>query len=614
MAITLKGLGSGLDYESWITKLVGVKQADINKVKNQVTAINKQQNTLSDLKTNYSDLLTTMENLTQTYSSKNVFKQKTVESSLDEITAKVDSSALTQSLKVAVTKLASSTTTETVIRSAASMTATTQLSNVAGGAIKDDPDITEKFSVFVGGVKSEVTITSNETLGDVLTDLNAINGVSASISDGKLTITKDPEGSGEEVIVGAVTDNSNFTKVMALVKNEDGSYSSSKSIFETNPSASLTQTSFELGNVKEGTFKIGNAEFTIDENTTLNGLIAEINATVGKKDEDGNSIEAGVTAYWDSNLGKIILTADDEGASNILIEAGTSNFTDIMGLTESEWDSENGSLLSTKLKAGSQKLGSNAVLTINDTPITSPSNTVTSDISGIKGLTLTLNDLTKLDDGTPTTATIDISPDTQAAANAIKSFVDAFNAVITNTDSATSTTGSLHGDSVLNMIRNNLRKTATANVTGEDGYKTLASIGITTNDMADKTIDITKLVIDTNKLTSALEDDPESVMKMLVGDFSSGTKGVLTNLNDILEKPLDAAKGYFVKRDDTLEKQEDDLNGKNGKIEKMSLSLEKYKAQLEAKFSAMDTLISNLQNSAATFNSYFSQNNSNSNS
>lgn len=613
MTTSVSGSGSGWDYQGWVDFLVSKKQADITKVSNKAKAISKQESTLSSLKTNYSDLLTAIENLTQSYSSKNVFNQKTATSSSDAITAKADSNAVVQSVKVSVTSLASATTAKSASVAASYVDENTKLSDVSGGALKKGT-----FSVYVGGEKHDITIdpTSNDTLGNVLANLNGIEGVSATLTDGKLTITK---SGASDVTVGSSSDDSNFSNVMSLMRTGaegESVYSSSKSIFDTNASAALTQTPFANGTVTQGTFTIGNANFTIDATKTLDVLIKEINATAGKKDDDGNSIEAGVTARWDSNLGKIILTADEEGASNINIKAGTSNFTDIMGLTESTWNPD-GSVATTKLATGSQKLGDNAVLTINDTEIKSASNTVTSDISGIKGLTLTLNKETSSD------ATVEISPDANAASDAITAFVNAFNTLITNTDSATksktnaSAAGDLYGDSFLSTIRNNLRKTATASINGDSGYKTLASIGITTGaigtDVTTDTGNISKLVIDTNKLTSALETDPEAVMKLLEGDSSTGTKGVLTNLSDILEKPLDPAKGYFAKRDATLKKQEEALDGRNGKIEQMNKSLELYKTQLEAKYRAIDNIISNLQSSAASFNSYFNNNNNNNN-
>ena len=88
---------------------------------------------------------------------------------------------------------------------------------------------------------------------------------------------------------------------------------------------------------------------TIDENTTLSSLISQIN----------NSDEAQATAYWDDTTGKLTITSKKEGASYINIEAGTSNFTDVMGLTTTERDVD-GNVVSTKMFTEVQELGKNS--------------------------------------------------------------------------------------------------------------------------------------------------------------------------------------------------------------------------------------------------------------
>jgi 2,3-bisphosphoglycerate-independent phosphoglycerate mutase len=60
-----------------------------------------------------------------------------------------------------------------------------------------------------------------------------------------------------------------------------------------------------------------------------------------------------------------------------------------MGFTTTEYDAD-GNIVSTKMFTEAQELGKNALLTINGTNITSTSNTVTSDVSRIAGVTLNL--------------------------------------------------------------------------------------------------------------------------------------------------------------------------------------------------------------------------------
>lgn len=598
MTITVSGLGSGLTYDSWITQLVAIKQKDIDAVSASVTKITNKESALSTVETDYTNLKTSIETFTKALSSKDVFNQKAVSSSLSAVSAKVDSSAKVGTVNVSVDTLATATKAQSSYAVASFADASTKLSSITGGAIQAG-----KFSVYVGGQKTSIDITADETLGDIKTALNNIAGVTADITnDGKLTIAA---SGASAVTVGSSSDTSNFSNVMALAgttNNGVTTYSSTKSIFDTDSNAALTATSFSnndgsTATVRTGTFTIGGTEFTIDSSTTMDGLINKINGS-----------DAGVTAAWDPNAGKLSLTAKDQGAVNINVEAGTSNFTDVMGLTKSTWTENSGvyTLASTALNTDSQTLGTNAKLTINGTTITATTNNITSDISGIKGLTLTLTDKTS------STATISVTQDTSAVTSAINSFVTAFNKAIADSDSATGTNGNLHGESVLNSIRNQIRTLSTASVTGSNGYTSLASIGITTGAVGASVKDNTnKLVVDTAALTKALTADPDAVKKVLLGDSTAGTDGVFTKLENAVDKATDSVNGYFTSRDKSFTKEKSRLNNK---IDTMTTKLATYKKGLETKFAAMDTLIASLKKSASIFDSYFNKSSNSSSS
>lgn len=587
-SITVAGLGSGIAYDSWITALVGVRQKDIDKVSTKITNINNQKSDVSTIETDYANLLTSIQKFTSALSTESVFNQKTATSSSTAITATVDATAKAQSLKISVGTLATATKASSASVAGSYIKNTTKVSEVSQGALTAGT-----FSVYVDGTKNSINITSAETMGDVVTALNGISGISASLSgDGKLTVGA---SGGATVTVGSSSDTSNFKSAMALTGGGN-TYTSSKSLFDTKTSDALVSGKFAGATaITAGTFTIGNAKFTIDGTTTLDGIISQIN----------NSTDAGVTASWNAVTGKLVLKSNDEGASNINITAGdgtagdmdASNFTDIMNLTTSTWDSGTGALQTTVLKTGSQVLGTDATLTINDTTITSSSNTVTSDISGIAGLTLSLTDTTSSD------ATVSVAQDTSKVTDALNSFITAFNKAIADTDTVTTTDGTLHGESLLTSLRNKIRMLATEGVTGSGNYKTLASIGITTGAIGtDVKANTNKLTLDTNALTAALKDNPDAVKKVLMGDSAAATTGVFNDLETTIKNVTNSVDGYFVKREASYTRQVSDLNKTKTK---MTANLAVYQSQLEVKFSAMDTIISNLRNSASVFDSYF---------
>lgn len=598
MTITLTGLGSGLDYESWITELVAVKQAAIDKVSTQVSDIKTKESTLSTLKSSYSSLLSSIKAITdaQTNISNNVFNQKTATSSSTAVGVAATSTAAIQNIKVSVSQLATSTTAQSATAASAVVTSDTKVSAVAEGKVNPG-----SFSVYVNNKKYSIDVTIDESMGDVVNALNTSlkdTGVQASMTNGKFTIantdtTAANYSADSTLVVGSSTDKSSLSDAMALVKNTDGSYSSSKTIWLADSTEALTGKNADGSSasgfasaITAGTFTIGNAQFTIDSSTTLTGLISQIN----------NNKDAGVSAYWDSNAAKIVMTSTDQGATNINVEAGSSNFTDVIGLTSSTWNTaEDGTktMATTQLATNSQTLGTNAKLTINGTTITSSSNTVTSDISGLTGVTLTLNS------ETTSTANVAVAADTTALSTAIQSFVTAYNKVISTTDTDTAKDGDLYGETSLNSIRNNLRTLATAKVDSSNVYKTLASIGITTGSIGTSiSANTNQLTVDTAALTKALQADPDSVKKLLLGDGTND--GVLTKLSTTLNASLDTSKGYFATRTKSYDSEMSNLNAK---ISRQNLDLTAYKKQLEAKFSAMDTLISNLRNQASTMDS-----------
>lgn len=608
MTITVSGLGSGLNYESWIEELVALKQKKIDAVSTQASSVKSQESALSSIESDYENLLSAIEKFTSSLSSSDVFNQKSASSSSDAVTATASYKASVGNLSVSVSQLATATQAESTYSVASNVSASTSLGSLSDGDFKAGT-----FTLYVNGEAHTLTLNSTDTMQTVLDQINGngtttgITGITADLTGGELTISAK---SGYTLSVGSSSDTSNFSDVMSLTRNTTtGDYSSSKVLFDTNTTTAITGTTFADSSgtatkVTKGTFYIGDTEFTIDDNTSLDDIIDNIN----------KSTTAGVTASWDANAGKLVLTADDEGAVSIDVDAGTSNFTDVMGLTSSSWTTTTSTdgtsttttvaLSSTKLITDSQKLGTNAILTVNGTTITSSSNTVTSDISGVKGLTLTLNTTTS------SAAKVAVTQNTTTIVSAVTSLVSAFNTAISDTDKATATNGYLYGESILNSLRNKVRNLVTSAISGGTGYSTLASIGITTGAIgSSKDADTNELTLDTDALATALQNNADAVKTLLVGDGSSSSSGILDKIKTVLDNATDSTKGYFVTREKSYEKKVSNLDDK---IEKMKTSLEHYQSQLETKFEAMDKLISSLESSSSVFDSYFKKSSSSS--
>lgn len=574
MAITVSGLSTSLPIDSWIEQLVAIKQEKIDSIQADQDTLSTSKSALSTVKSSYSSLLSSLQKITDSSfgSTSDLFAQKSVTSSDSaKVSATVTALATTQTLKVSVSQLATSTVAAAANTASAKMTESTKVSEIAGGSVKAGD-----FSIYVDNTKYSISVASTDTIGDIMSRIESATGLSASVTDGKLKI-EDEDGSST-IVVGSNSDTSTFVNATGLTKSSNSVYESSNPVLLANTSKALTGTGAGFaGTITAGTFTIGNATFTVGSSTTLDSLISEIN----------NNEDSGVNAYWDAGAGKLVLTSTTQGATNINVQAGTSNFTDIMGLTASG-----------KVAANSQTLGTHAIFTVNGTTMTSQSNTVTSDVSGIQGLTINLNDKTT------TNTTITVSSDNSSLKTAVNSFITSFNKVISDSDESTGTDGYLNGESVLTMIRNNLRGTVTASIeSGDEGYKTLSSIGITTGAVGSGIdANTNQLVIDEKVFSEALASNPEAVKKLLLGDENSD--GVMKKLSNIVNDALDPLDGYFVNKTVTYETQIKDLQES---IDEKTLSLEEYRTELENKFSVMEQLIASLNSQLSAINAVISQ-------
>lgn len=574
--ISFSGLASGLDTSSWVEALVSIKQEKVTSLQSDLKTQQTIKTTLNDTRSTFSSLRTAIEKLTDAKfgGSMDLFAKNSAASSNEDIfTAVATSSATRQNYDVTVQQLA--TYTKATSKNAASSVAddSTSLKNlgISSGTL----------TAYVNGQKRTVNIEEANSLGDLKAKL-AGYGIKTEVEENG-TLKFSAQNEGDTIHIGATTDTTNLVSMVGLTQQEDGTYTSTNSLYKATVASKLTAEDSGFNEkIKAGTFSIGAATFTINEKTTLSSLISDINS----------NDEAQAYAFWDDATGKLSITSKKEGASYINIEAGTSNFTDVMGLTSSEWN-DDGTVKSSKMFTDAQELGKNAQFTINGTSMTSTSNTVTSDVSRINGVTLTLKKVSTEESGT---TKLSVSQDTSGLVDAVKSFVSAYNDVISKVDEVTATGADLHGESSLTSLRNTIRRYATgANSTNGGVYNLLSDIGIKTSsaDGNNLSADTDSLTLDEDALKKALEENPESVKSILTGDG-----GILTMMEDTVEQSLKASVGFFDVKTSTLDSNIDKIEEK---ITKQTTSVSTYKSQLEKKFSAMELTISQMQQNYSSF-------------
>jgi flagellar hook-associated protein 2 len=216
---------------------------------------------------------------------------------------------------------------------------------------------------------------------------------------------------------------------------------------------------------------------------------------------------------------------------------------------------------------------------VDGIPIQSSSNTVSGVIPGV-----TLN----LAGAAPSsTVTLSVSPDTDQATTAINNFVSSFNTLIQDinsqltTNTSTGSAGPLLGDSSLEMVQQTILQDVATNISGNDGYTSLASIGVTMND--DGT-----LSVDSGTLSNALSSDFSAVKNLFQSTSPAGVATTfandLNNLTDPVEGPLNAESNQ-------IGTQITDLNNQ---IQDFQTNLTQTQQQLTNQYSSVNSTLEEL--------------------
>lgn len=442
------------------------------------------------------------------------------------------------------------------------------------------------LSIYRNGEKALINIEASHTLGNVRSLISQkFSNVDMKFDDnGKLVFYSTDKDVSVEL--GNTTDTSNFLAVTGVTKTKDGTAESARVLYTVNgESKVMADGIFRRGKVTAGSFIIGTERIEINANTTINDLVATINNAEG----------ANATAYWDTIDGKLVIKSRSSGAALINIEAGTSNFTDIMGYTTSEWNAD-GSLKVSRMNIDTQELGSNAQFRINGTSYTATSNTITSDITRIKGVTLNLNGLTS-----GSSIKVTVEKDKESVASALSDIVDSYNELMSNVDDAIAKDGALKNQTTLKMIRNQLRSLMTSSDLGATTFRNLSAIGISVeaasaSNISTSNSSIINLNFDKEAFFKAYEADADAVKALLIG--GKDNKGIFTNVETIVENALQSVSGYFAVTESAYNRE---LTNLNSKITKSNKEIDRYKSRLEKKFSSMDLTISQMQQQYSSF-------------
>jgi flagellar hook-associated protein 2 len=298
---------------------------------------------------------------------------------------------------------------------------------------------------------------------------------------------------------------------------------------------------------------------TIDAaNGTLSGIRDAINAASGNSKVSASIINGADGA-------RLILTSRESGATGAIQVAvtgdGDGNDADAAGLSALAF-----------VTGGTQNLtqvtaAQDAALTIDGFAVTSASNDVT---TAVDGLTFNLKALG--------TSTVTVNRDDTAITTAAQDFAKAYNDL--RDAIAKLRSGNLANDSTLRSIESSVSEVlgGAANVGGTFSY--LTEVGISRDRFG-------KMQVDTARLASALGTDPAEVIAL----FTHATEGVPARLKGVADS-LTRSGGVIAGREEGLNSRIRSLEDQQLRMERRLEGIEKA---LRAQFSALDTLVSQLQ-------------------
>lgn len=521
------------------------------------------------------------------------------------------------------------------------------------------------------GVETEIALDTARSLADVLSAINnAGAGVTATLNDaGNGIKITDITGGTSDIIIADTTGTIAAKLGLTGTYSSDTADSGDLDIRYISESTRLDDMNSGRG-VAAGKFKITNSEgvyaiidLTQDE-TTLSRVIQEINA-----------LHPTVTAAINDTGDGIILTDSASGAVRMKVEEyGSSTAADLGILGEDDGTVANGyingsfektieidaedtlsdvvskindadvhataSLFNTgssyKMILSASETGSqgaflfddggldfgmrtiteaaDAAAFIENELVTSSSNTLSDTIAGVT------IDLVSTSD---TPVDVNIAADFSTVTAAAESFISGFNDLMDRIESLDSydteneERSLLLGDSTLAGIKSGLYSYITRNYSDVEGrYTYLHQIGITIGDD-------TKLELDSDKLLSALETDPDAVAQLLslkgttasepeqildengdpiagatlpAGESTVTSQGVAAMFESFIESLTNSTNGRLTL---TNQRFTDQIDAANDRIEYLDTILAHKRSRLEQQFLAMELAIASLQSQSS---------------
>ena len=568
------GLASGMDIDSLMEKLMKAESAQMEKLQQQKQKYEWKRDAYREVNTSLSAF---EKGIFDNYGLSKNWAAKNVTSTSTAISATANSNAAGN---LTITEATVATAGQKVSSSAT-------LADLGFSATNGT------FTYKIDGQEKSIAYSKTDTFDSLAKKLNATGDFEVTVTNGSngatinTKIKKDIEATGNNLV---------FLNKLRLT---DGNQSVSGKLAFTE---STTMSELGLTDGGEFTIKAINDQGTYTEKTIKYSATDKISDVMSRINGSG----VGVTAL--AANGKLSLSANSTGTGaegSIKISADGNKLFEKLGLADA---------------TGKVAEGTNGSMVVNGVKMESTSNKY-----NVSGYTV---NVTNNIAATDAPAKISSTTETKTIVDKVKEFITTYNGLIEDLNKRVSQKknlsyqpltdaqkaelkddeikkwedkakeGLLKSDATLKKVLSDMRSTLSNYGSGSEDM--LAKIGITTS----KTwTDNGKLELDEGKLTKALEEDPNIVSRIFVGDKENNREGIVASLRTTAQnavKDIEKTAGKASSAEDsyTLGKNLKDVNTK---IDDWKDRLKGIEERYWKQFAAMEAAIQKANSQSSIF-------------
>jgi flagellar hook-associated protein 2 len=393
--------------------------------------------------------------------------------------------------------------------------------------------------------------------GDYLAQISAYGQLRSSVSTFQSSISKLSSFDGFTTVKATSADSSVFSAGATDTAAENSYDIQVDFLAQAQKMGSAVQADSD-------TTTIGNAGDQLSISITGNDFTVEVGGKTLTEIKDAinqKTDNVGVSAsiiQEDENSFYLSLTSDETGLDNMM----TLSFTD-----------SGGGAIADPLGFVETQEALNAQITIDNTYTVSRSTNTIS--NAIEGVTLEL----KATSTEPVALNVERS--TSSISSAVAGFVTAYNELRSSLGSLGQ--NELQGDGTLRLIENQVRSLIGSKSNADGAFAYASQVGISFEKDG-------SLSLDSDKLSNALETDPNSVEEL----FANDDQGFAFRLDAMLEGML-SSNGLIDAREDGLNARVDDTNEN---IDSLMERLERTEARYRSQFTSLDVLLGQMQSTS----------------